>query len=137
MSPGLIGTYMLPRTGDATRQAAALNFIHFITGPGYAAFIAPVRKLPAHQGAQGPANTSRLLNDIKAAYDKGPRAPPIKGSRPGGLLNGIAMPVQNVVASALPTLCALDPRQRVLSLGEAPPDLGTCAPAHHLSRATA
>lgn len=89
VSPGPIGTYLLPKTGDVKKQAAALDFVRFVTGPGYAAYIAQSGTFPIIKGAGDPPNASQLGEDIKAAYDKGPRVPLINGNLPGGLLNGI------------------------------------------------
>jgi raffinose/stachyose/melibiose transport system substrate-binding protein len=119
VSPGPIGTYMLPKTGDATRQAAALDFIHLITGPGYADYIAQSGTFPIIKGAQNPANTSGLLNDIKAAYDKGPRVPLINGSLPGGLLNGIQVMGEVSVGQLAPDAAAEQYQQGVEAAAQA------------------
>jgi raffinose/stachyose/melibiose transport system substrate-binding protein len=70
--PGPIGSYYLPRTGDADREAAALEFIRYVTGRGYGRYIEASRTFPIIEGTPEPAGISGLSREIKAAYDRGP-----------------------------------------------------------------
>jgi raffinose/stachyose/melibiose transport system substrate-binding protein len=38
-TPNLSGTFEVPKTGDATKERAATDFINWITGPGYAQYV--------------------------------------------------------------------------------------------------
>jgi raffinose/stachyose/melibiose transport system substrate-binding protein len=70
--PSPIGSYYLPRTGDADREAAALEFIRYVTGRGYGRYIAAARAFPVIEGTPEPAGVSALAREVKAAYDRGP-----------------------------------------------------------------
>lgn len=70
--PGPIGSYYLPRTGDADREAAALEFIRYATGRGYARYIEAARAFPVIEGTPEPSGISALAREVKAAYDRGP-----------------------------------------------------------------
>lgn len=70
--PSPIGSYYLPRTGDGDREAAALEFIRYVTGRGYGRYIAAARTFPVIEGTPEPAGISALAREVKAAYDRGP-----------------------------------------------------------------
>jgi raffinose/stachyose/melibiose transport system substrate-binding protein len=59
---GPIGTYMLPKTGDGAKEAAALDFIRFVTGPGYANYIQTSGTFPVVNGVPDP-KASELEGD--------------------------------------------------------------------------
>lgn len=101
MNAGPIGSFMLPKTGDATREAAALDFIRFITGEGYPAYIQASGTFPIQDGVPAP-EASQLLKDIKAAYDKGPRVILINQNVPGGDGNGLQIVSEVTVGQLTP-----------------------------------
>lgn len=68
-APGPIGTFYVPRTGDEDKEAAALEFIRFMTGPAYDDYIQAAGVFPVLDGVEPPAGVSQLLLDVKAAYD--------------------------------------------------------------------
>ncbi|MDW5592754.1 extracellular solute-binding protein [Conexibacter stalactiti] len=70
--PSPIGSYYLPRTGDGDREAAALEFIRYVTDRGYGRYIEAARAFPVIEGTPEPAGISALAREVKAAYDRGP-----------------------------------------------------------------
>lgn len=70
-APGPIGTYYLPKNGDAAKEAAALEFIEFMTGPAYADYVATAKAFPVLSDVADPAGISPVSQDIKTAYDSG------------------------------------------------------------------
>ncbi|MET0885685.1 MAG: ABC transporter substrate-binding protein [Mycetocola sp.] len=75
--PGPNGTYMLPKTGDAAREAAAKDFIEFATGEYYQTYIDqsgvnPVIKAP---GIEAPTDISELQQAINTFYNDSPQQP--------------------------------------------------------------
>lgn len=66
------GSYFLPKTGNAEKEAAALGFVRFVTGEGYQPFVTDSGLPPIQKGAQISPTIRPLVADIKAAYDKGP-----------------------------------------------------------------
>ncbi|MDQ0613993.1 raffinose/stachyose/melibiose transport system substrate-binding protein [Microbacterium sp. W4I4] len=57
-----------PKTGDADREAAALDFIDYLTGDGYQQFIDEAALFPIIEGAKDPAGAQELMITIKDAY---------------------------------------------------------------------
>src|SRR5690606_29492017 len=84
LNPGVIGTYLLPKTRDSAREAAAREFVEFVTGDHYAEYIEASGTFPVLEGVADPSTATPLLLEIKAAYD-GPVAGMIFGALPGGL----------------------------------------------------
>lgn len=84
LNPGPIGSYLLPKTGDSAREAAAREFLEFVTGEHYQAYIDESGTFPIIDGANDPAETTPLMLDIKAAYD-GPSAALGAARLPSGL----------------------------------------------------
>ncbi|NUT42069.1 MAG: carbohydrate ABC transporter substrate-binding protein, partial [Thermoactinospora sp.] len=70
-APGPIGTFYLPKTGDAAREKAALDFVRFMTGPAYAEYIAASKTFPVLKDVPDPEGVSSVLQDVKKAYDTG------------------------------------------------------------------
>ncbi|WP_327085516.1 ABC transporter substrate-binding protein [Nonomuraea sp. NBC_01738] len=70
-APGPIGTFYLPKTGDAGREKAALDFVRFMTGPAYAEYITASKTFPVLKDVPGPQGVSSVLQDVKKAYDSG------------------------------------------------------------------
>jgi raffinose/stachyose/melibiose transport system substrate-binding protein len=93
---GPIGSYMLPKTGDNAKQAAALDFVRFVTGPGYADYIKASGTFPIVNGVPDPA-ASGLMKDIKAAYDKGPRVTLMNQNVPGAFSGGLQVASEHAV----------------------------------------
>lgn len=69
MSP--FGTYYLPKTGNAEKEAAALDFIRFVTGEGYQAFVEESGLPPVQSGAAMPSTMRPLITQVKEAADRG------------------------------------------------------------------
>jgi raffinose/stachyose/melibiose transport system substrate-binding protein len=86
---GPVGSFLAPRTGNDAQQAAALDFLRFVTGSGYSDYVKESGTFPIVHGVPDPANVSRLLKDVKAAYDKGPLVTLMNQGVPGGMLDGI------------------------------------------------
>jgi raffinose/stachyose/melibiose transport system substrate-binding protein len=85
VQPGVIGVYALPKTGDSAREAAALDFLTFVTGDYYQTYIDESGTFPVLEGATDPTQASPLMQEIKARYDEGPVTPlPGSGLTPGG-----------------------------------------------------
>lgn len=53
-SPSSSGSYLLPKTGDATKQRAAADFIEFVTGEGYADYVKDAQIVPTFTGIAVP-----------------------------------------------------------------------------------
>ncbi|MGX5682180.1 ABC transporter substrate-binding protein [Schumannella luteola] len=68
---GPIGTFYAPKTGDAAREAAAIQFIEFATGAGYQDLVDAGPAFPVIDGATTPDDFSELQLAFKAAYDDG------------------------------------------------------------------
>lgn len=119
MNAGPIGSFMVPKTGDAAREAAALDFIRFVTGAGYEDYIQASGTFPIQDGVADPANTSQLLRDIKAAYDKGPRVILINQNVPGGDGSGLQVVSEVSVGQLTPVEAAAQLQQGVAAAAQA------------------
>jgi raffinose/stachyose/melibiose transport system substrate-binding protein len=115
---GPIGTYMLPKTGDAAKEAAALDFIRFVTGPGYAGYIEASGTFPIVNGVPDP-KASELLEEIKAAYDKGPRETLINQNVAGGFSNLMQITSELTVGQLTPQQAADQLQQGVVEAAQA------------------
>lgn len=69
-SPSPLGTYYVPKTGNAKDEAAAVQFIKFITGPGYAAYVKEAGTIPTLSGTPTP-KLQGLMTEVQQAYDDG------------------------------------------------------------------
>ena len=69
-APSPLGTYYVPSTGDSKKERAAVDFIDYITGAGYADYIKEAKIIPTLSGTATP-QLQGLLQDVKTAYDKG------------------------------------------------------------------
>jgi raffinose/stachyose/melibiose transport system substrate-binding protein len=78
-----IGTYYLPRTGDADREAAAMSFLEFITGPAYADYVVAAGMLPTLKDVPVPDSVSAPQLQIQEAVASGGTALPIWVPLPG------------------------------------------------------
>lgn len=83
---GPIGSFGVPKNDDAAKQEAALEFVRFVTGDGYAQYIEDSGTFPIIDGAPEPTNPSELSLAIKAAVDEGPVIGLIGTQIPGGLV---------------------------------------------------
>jgi raffinose/stachyose/melibiose transport system substrate-binding protein len=95
------GTFYLPKTGDADREAAALKFMQFVTGPAYATYVKTAGMIPTLKDVAAPASIPKPLLDIQAAIAKYGSTSPIWSVLPGitdlvkypsALLNGDLTP---------------------------------------------
>jgi len=63
------GSFFVPvNTADPARQEAALAFIRYATGAGYAQYLAESKDLPVLDGHEAPADVSTPLLEANAAY---------------------------------------------------------------------
>ena len=85
VSYGPIGSFAVPKNEDSAKQEAALEFIRFVTGDGYAQYIEDSGTFPIIEGAPEPENPSELQQSFKAAVDEGPVKSMIGQSLPSGL----------------------------------------------------
>ncbi|MET7481954.1 extracellular solute-binding protein [Streptomyces sp. NPDC005538] len=69
-APSPLGTYYVPSTGNSEKERAAVDFIEFATGAGYADYIKEAKIIPTLSGTETPA-LQGLLQDVKKAYDQG------------------------------------------------------------------
>ncbi|GAA3152187.1 extracellular solute-binding protein [Kribbella aluminosa] len=53
-TPNITGTYYAPKTGDAIKERAAVDFINFITGKGYQQYINDANAVPTLSGVDAP-----------------------------------------------------------------------------------
>lgn len=68
---GPFGTFYAPKTGDAAREAAALEFIRYATGDGYQALLNAGPNFPMIDGFETPEGFSELQLRFKEEYDAG------------------------------------------------------------------
>lgn len=78
-----IGTYYLPKTGDAAHEAGAFAFLDFITGPAYEEYIAASKQIPTLDGVATPEDLPDAWKAIQAAVAEYGAVPPIWASLPG------------------------------------------------------
>ena len=69
-SPSPLGTFYVPKTGDTRNEAAAVQFIKYITGPGYASYVKEAGAIPTLAGIPAP-KLQGLMTDVQQAYDNG------------------------------------------------------------------
>jgi raffinose/stachyose/melibiose transport system substrate-binding protein len=69
-SPSPLGTYYVPKTGNAKTEAAAVQFIKFITGSGYASYVKEADTIPTLSGTATP-QLQGLMTDVQKAYGAG------------------------------------------------------------------
>lgn len=91
-----IGTYYLPKTGDAAKEAAALDFIRYITGDGYQSYLDAAKTFPVIDGFETPDGIPGILLEVKAAYDEGPTAIAFNSDVPG--MAGFAQLMSELIA---------------------------------------
>jgi raffinose/stachyose/melibiose transport system substrate-binding protein len=67
-APTPLGTYYVPNTGDSTKQRAAVDFVNFITGDGYAAYVKEAGAIPVLSGVEAPP-LQALAQDVQKAWE--------------------------------------------------------------------
>jgi raffinose/stachyose/melibiose transport system substrate-binding protein len=77
------GTFYLPKTGDKDREAAALAFMNYVTGPAYADYVKAAGMIPTLKGVAAPASIPKPLLEIQAAISKYGSTSPIWSVLPG------------------------------------------------------
>lgn len=115
---GPIGSYLLPKTGDTAKEAAALDFVRFVTGAGYAGYIEASGTFPIVNGVADP-KASALLKEIKAAYDKGPRVVLMNQNVAGGFANLMQVSSELMVGQLTPQQAADQIQQNVVEAAQA------------------
>jgi raffinose/stachyose/melibiose transport system substrate-binding protein len=68
--PTPLGTFYVPKTGNTDKERAAVQFINFATGPGYANYVKEAGTIPTLSGATVPTMQG-LWQDIYSAYKNG------------------------------------------------------------------
>lgn len=61
-------TFMLPKTGDATREAAALEFLRWVAGPSYNDYLADLKGPSVFTDVEDPAGMPALWQEVKATF---------------------------------------------------------------------
>jgi raffinose/stachyose/melibiose transport system substrate-binding protein len=64
------GTWFLPKTGDAAREAAARDFIRFMSGPAYAEYVNATKQFPTLDGVDVPPDVPPVLVQVSEAEKK-------------------------------------------------------------------
>ena len=77
------GTYYLPKTGDAAREAAALEFLNFMTGPAYADYVKAASIIPTFSDVPTPDSAAGPLKAIAEATAKYGSSVPVWSVLPG------------------------------------------------------
>lgn len=70
-APSPFGTFYVPKTGDEAKQKAAIGFIDWVTGEGYAQYVAEA-KAPVVLGGTPTPELQGLWKDIDAAWKADP-----------------------------------------------------------------
>jgi raffinose/stachyose/melibiose transport system substrate-binding protein len=65
-----VGTYQVPTNKDAAKQAAALEFIRFVTGPGYQQYLTDSGDLPVFEGYTTPTSVSPILLQANGFFEQ-------------------------------------------------------------------
>jgi raffinose/stachyose/melibiose transport system substrate-binding protein len=69
-APSPLGTFYVPKTSDTKTEIAAIQFIKFITGAGYATYVQEAGAIPTLAGTPAP-KLQGLMQQIQQAYDAG------------------------------------------------------------------
>lgn len=100
--PGVIGSYLLPKTGDEEREKAARDFVDFATGEYYPTYIMESGTFPLLEGASNPETASPLQLEIKAMYDNGPTVAMVNSKLPGGMSGTVPLLSELIVGQKTP-----------------------------------
>lgn len=68
ISPSPSGTYYVPKNKDAAKQAAAIDFVNFVTGDGYQAYVDEAMIVPVLTTATAP-ELPGIMQDVAASMD--------------------------------------------------------------------
>lgn len=97
--PGPLGTFYAPKTGDSAKEEAAIQFIEYATGDGYAQLLEDSNGVPMIEGYPQPTGRTPLQESFEAGFQGAQTAllsrVPGFGSFPvemGKLLNGQQTP---------------------------------------------
>jgi raffinose/stachyose/melibiose transport system substrate-binding protein len=116
--PGPIGSYYLPKTGNDDREAAALQFVRYVTGKGYGKYIEASKTFPIIAGTPEPTGISQLQKDVKAAYDKGPANIAYAADVPG--VGGVAALINKLmIGETTPQEMAKQTQQQIAQASKA------------------
>jgi raffinose/stachyose/melibiose transport system substrate-binding protein len=77
------GTYYLPKTGQADREAAALTFLDFVTGPAYADYVKAAGMIPTIADVPTPDDLPAPMVQIKDAIAQEGTTSPVWSVLPG------------------------------------------------------
>ena len=69
-APSPLGTYYVPKTGDTAKERAAIQFIEYVTGAGYGAYVNEAGTIPTLSGTATPKMQS-LMQEVDSAYENG------------------------------------------------------------------
>ncbi|PKQ26996.1 MAG: sugar ABC transporter substrate-binding protein [Actinobacteria bacterium HGW-Actinobacteria-4] len=78
-----VGTYYLPVTGDDAREAGALEFIRFVTGPAYQGYVDATKQLPTLEGVATPDGIPAPWLIVQLSVEAYGSVPPIWVPLPG------------------------------------------------------
>ncbi|WP_210480949.1 ABC transporter substrate-binding protein [Naasia sp. SYSU D00948] len=101
VNPGPIGSYLLPKTGDAAKEEAAREFIRFATGEHYPDYIEESGTFPVIEGVDDP-EASELMKSIKKAYDDGPQVAMFHADLPGGMAGYVPLASELIAGQSSP-----------------------------------
>jgi raffinose/stachyose/melibiose transport system substrate-binding protein len=103
-SPSPIGSYFVPKTGDDTKQAAAKDFINWITSKGYQAYVNDAKSAPTLTTATAPEFTGMYASLAKLLQD--PNTTPAFNQSVPGFGNFGQISVSVLVGQATPQKAA-------------------------------
>jgi raffinose/stachyose/melibiose transport system substrate-binding protein len=66
--PGPLGTFYAPKTGNPAKEAAAIQFIEYATGAGYAQFLEDSNGVPMIEGYPEPTGRTPLQESFEAGF---------------------------------------------------------------------
>ncbi len=66
--PGPLGTFYAPKTGDSAKEAAAIMFIDYATGDGYAQLLKDSNKVPMIEGYPQPTGRTELQVSFEEGF---------------------------------------------------------------------
>lgn len=109
------GAYYVPKTGDTANEEGALEFVRFVTGPGYADYVAASKQLPILEGVETPGDLSSLWRSVEEGVNAYGSVPPLWASLPG-ITDLVNYPGQLILGELTPQT-AVDLLQRQAEQG--------------------
>ncbi|MGF1667772.1 MAG: ABC transporter substrate-binding protein [Acidimicrobiia bacterium] len=100
-----LGTYYVPMTGDGVTEAAALEFIRFVTGPAYEEYVAEAGLPPVLDGVATPDGIAQPLLDVQVAIGEYGSSIPVWSLLPG-ITSLVTYPGQLLTAELTPQSAA-------------------------------